>query len=255
MKKYAYLMVTAVLAILLLSCSNNDDESTSPYSRRDVTSRSYSGTSTHLLGGLISGGGTNTKPDEGPMFYKESIKSKYAISAIQISLGVRCNVVEYWENGKENTIELLGGLRGFDYFEDFDVSENIRGLDCSINYEYTDQYGVITECTASFRVSVLDNLESVKVSNLKRVSKVTQSNTVETTELTVKGSLDLAGSIYDYGNGIYYSGLWEIRGNAVESAEIDYTNYLKGRLWQKFSSVIPDDDNSISVGLIFVRQD
>jgi hypothetical protein len=220
-----------------------------------VTSRSYSGTSTHLLGGLIPGGGTNTKPDEGPMFYKESIKSKYAISAIQISLGVRCNVVEYWENGKENTIELLGGLRGFDYFEDFDVSENIRGLDCSINYEYTDQYGVITECTASFRVSVLDNLESVKVSNLKRVSKVTQSNTVETTELTVKGSLDLAGSIYDYGNGIYYSGLWEIRGNAVESAEIDYTNYLKGRLWQKFSSVIPDDDNSISVGLIFVRQD
>lgn len=115
--------------------------------------------------------------------------------------------------------------------------------------------GNITETIVSFNVSGLDNLESVKVSNLKRMSKFTQSNTVETTELTVNGSIDLAGSIYDYGNGIYYSGLWELRGSAVESAEIDYTNYLKGRLWQKFSSIISDKDNSISVGLIFVKQD
>lgn len=186
---------------------------------------------------------------------EKKTESKYAISAIQISLGVRCNVIEYWENGKEGTIELLGGLEGFDYVEGFDVSENDEGYKCSFNYEYTDEWGNITETTASFNVSGLDNLKSLKVSNLKRVSKLTQSNTVETTELTVNGSIDLAGSIYDYGNGIYYSGLWELRGSAVESAEIDYTNYLKGRLYQKFSSIIPDEDNSISVGLIFVKQD
>ena len=186
---------------------------------------------------------------------EKKTESKYAISAIQISLGLRCNVIEYLENGKEGTIELFGGLEGFDYSESFDVSEDEEGHKCSFNYEYTDEWGNITETIVSFNVSGLDNLESVKVSNLKRMSKFTQSNTVETTELTVNGSIDLAGSIYDYGNGIYYSGLWELRGSAVESAEIDYTNYLKGRLWQKFSSIISDKDNSISVGLIFVKQD
>lgn len=85
MKKYVYIIVTAVLAIQLLSCSKNDDEPASVYSKRDVTSRSYIGNSTHLLGGQIPGGGTNTKPNEGQMFYEENMEQSASVSPTELS--------------------------------------------------------------------------------------------------------------------------------------------------------------------------
>ena len=106
MKKYVYLIAMAVLTIQFASCSKSDDESVSPYSRRDVSSRSYSGNSSHLLGGQIPGG-TNTLPDEGPMFYIEFIDDSAYVSPTELTFPV--------EGGTQTVTIKVPGYKYFDF--------------------------------------------------------------------------------------------------------------------------------------------
>lgn len=106
MKKYVYLIAMAVLTIQFLSCSKSDEESASLYSRHDVTSRSSSGNTSHLLGGQIPGG-TNTLPDEGPMFYIEFIDDSAYVSPTELTFPV--------EGGTQTVTIKVPGYKYFDF--------------------------------------------------------------------------------------------------------------------------------------------
>ncbi len=183
-----------------------------------------------------------------PVTVTQEAESDFTIGMAQFYVGVRCNIVEIGSDGRENTKELMGGLKWNDYVTEdgFNHTKDQAGHHFSTTSSYTDEWGHVNERTLSFTIGNNANISEgsrVVVSNLKSTYKLTQENTVETYELTAN-SIELKVVTYPYMNGLYAEG--ELRGNAVNQAELKYTNYLRGSLWQKYVETIPDADNSIS---------
>ena len=189
---------------------------------------------------------------------KANGKSVYSLSLAQLVVSMDCKITEIGSNGKEYEMSLLGGFRMFNYVESegLDMKEDETGIHVSNHYEYTDQWGVVKALTLSFSIGNLDGFESgtTTVSNLKATQKVTNTSTVETYELSVSGVIPMSGKIDDYHNGAYSAG-FELRGDQVNAAEVKYTNFLNGKLWQKDARIVPDPDNSIYVSLMVWKQE
>lgn len=189
---------------------------------------------------------------------KKPAKGKYNLSLAQLVVSIKCNVTEIGSNGKEYEMSLLGGFSMFNYVgsEGLDMMEDETGIHVSNHYEYTDRWGIARSLDLSFDIGNLDGFEggSTTVSNLKATEKVTNTNTVETYQLSVSGAIPMSGKIDDYHNGAY-SAAFELRGDQVNAAEVKYTNYLKGSLWQKDARIVSDPENSINVSLMVWKQE